>query len=211
MRYLSTLRRDLILTKLLELGVTFIVKTAGGVLQSKSTVLLLFYFTIGFMEQYRPCWLLVFQLRDWTGRIFHRLTKRRLTLHCNVRAGQDSHVRHLSSNTVEGLEWWCPQKHLKYMVTRWTGLNLVKSERMVQRSGGLTLNWNVMSIFALIISVKIFIRGSISRIERWANGAHLQLRTYSSSTDEIFVTLPLPFWLFSNFHCLPAMRSIYND
>lgn len=41
--------------------------------------------------------------------------------------------------------------------------------------------------FSIFISVKIFIRGSISRIERWANGAHLQLRSYSSSIDEILL------------------------
>ena len=76
---------------------------------------------------------------------------------------------------------------------------------MVQRSGGSTLNLNVMNVFPFIISVKIFIRGSISRMERWANGAHLQLRSYSSSTDEILLHChclsdfsPILHWLSSN-------------
>ena len=113
-----------------------------------------------------------------------------LTMHCKSRPRFSYKASVLQYS--RGVKVMSP----KSILNIWTGLNLVKSERMVQRSGGLTLNWNVMSIFALIISVKIFIRGSISRIERWANGAHLQLRSYSSSIDEILLRCH---WLFSNF------------
>ena len=84
MRYLSSLRRDLILTKLLDLGGDFYRQDGGWSstiqIYCSTTILLLFDYShatllqsvgtscilnaIGFMEQYRTCAPLVFQLRD---------------------------------------------------------------------------------------------------------------------------------------------------